>query len=500
MELVFPSFPILLIFLLFLFMLLKIMKRSQTNDGTSNLPPGPWKLPLIGNLHQLVSAESLSHYRLRDLAKKYGPLMHLQLGEISVVVVSSPEFAEQVMKTHDAKFASRPHNEIVRIASYNYSDVAFSPCGDYWRKLRNLYRLELLSPKQVQSFRSLREEEMSSLVNSIASKSGSVINLTDNFFTSTYGITARAAFGGKCKDNQVLIPVATETIRLMAGFYIADMFPSIKFLQSISGTRSKLERLHKELDRILENIINEHKKSDKMEENKDLVDILLELQGRDDLQFCLTTEGIKATIFDIFVGGSDTVATTMDWAMSELIKNPGLMKRVQDEVREVFNRKGKVDETGINEMKFLKLVIKETLRLHPAGPFLLPRESIERCEIKSFNVPAKTRVLVNAWAIARDPKYWSEPEIFKPERFLDLDIEYTGTNFKFIPFGAGRRMCPGTSYALASVEIALAMLLYHFDWKLPNGMKHEDLDMTEAFGLTARRKDDLCLIPIPYHP
>ncbi|XP_031282238.1 tabersonine 16-hydroxylase 2-like [Pistacia vera] len=158
-----------------------------------------------------------------------------------------------------------------------------------------------------------------------------------------------------------------------------------------------MEVLHQESDRILENVINEHKMSDKSEINKDLVDVLLGFQGCDDLQFSLTTENIKAVIFDVFVGGSDTVATTIDWAMSEMLKNQRLMKKAQDEVREVFNRKGKIDETSINEMKFLKLVIKETLRLHPLVPLLAPRECGERCEINGFNIPADTIIVMELW-------------------------------------------------------------------------------------------------------
>nr|XP_011468535.1 PREDICTED: cytochrome P450 71D9-like [Fragaria vesca subsp. vesca] len=149
--------------------------------------------------------------------------------------------------------------------------------------------------------------------------------------------------------------------------------------------------------------------------------------------------------------------------------------------------------------EYLKLVIQEVLRLHTPGPLLLPRECGERCEIDGYEIPVKTKVIVNAWAIGRDPNYWSEPETFNPERFLDTSIDYQGTYFEYIPFGAGRRMCPGILYGLASVELPLAMLLYHFDWKLPNGMKNEDLDMTEEFAAVVQRKQDLHLIPTPYH-
>ncbi|KDO62262.1 hypothetical protein CISIN_1g0110962mg, partial [Citrus sinensis] len=264
-----------------------------------------------------------------------------------------------------------------------------------------------------------------------------------------------------------------------------------------------VETLHQEGVRIVENIINEHKKRKatlkncKTGDDEDLVDVLLKIQGHGDLDSFLTTDHIKA---DIFAAGSETSATTVDWAMCEMMKNPRVMKKAQAEVREVFHRTGKVNETSIDEMKFLKLVVKETLRLHPAAPLLIPRECGQRCQINGFDIPVKARVIVNAWAIGRDPEYWTEPESFIPERFLDHSVDYKGTNFEYIPFGAGRRICPGMSFGLASVELPLAMLLYHFDWKLPNGIKHEDLDMTEAFGVTVRRKQDLCMTPIPYHP
>lgn len=185
--------------------------------------------------------------------------------------------------------------------------------------------------------------------------------------------------------------------------------------------------------------------------------------------------------------------------MTELLKNPKLMEEAQAEVRQVFNRKGTVDETGIHELKFLKSVIKETLRLHPPLS-LIPRECRTSCEIYAYNIPAKTKVLINAWAIGRDPKYWVQAERFRPERFLNSSIDYKGMDFEYLPFGSGRRMCPGISMALANVELPLAQLLYHFDWKLPSGLKPEDLDMTEAFGLTISKKEKLYLIPIPYHP
>ena len=183
-----------------------------------------------------------------------------------------------------------------------------------------------------------------------------------------------------------------------------------------------------------------------------------------------------------------------------MMKDSRVMKKAQAEVREVFNMKGRVDENYLNELKYLNLVVKETLRLHPPTPLLLPRECGEACEIHGLHIPAKSKVIVNAWAIGRDPNSWTEPERFYPERFIDSNIDYKGRNFEFIPFGAGRRMCPGSTFGFRTIELGLAMLLYHFDWKFPSGMTGEELNMGEVFGITMRRKDDLYLVPSPYHP
>lgn len=200
------------------------------------------------------------------------------------------------------------------------------------------------------------------------------------------------------------------------------------------------------------------------------------------------------------MAGGETSSTVIEWAMLEMLKNPKIMEEAQAEVRRVFGSKGNVEETkDLDELKFLASVIKETLRLHPPV-VLIPRESKESCVIDGYEIPAKTKFIVNAWAIGRDPKYWTEPERFQPERFLEStnSVDFKGSDFQFIPFGAGRRMCPGIWFALADVKLPLGQLLFHFDWKLPNGISRENLDMSESFGLTVRRKGDLYLIPIPY--
>ncbi|KAG4906209.1 hypothetical protein AAZX31_20G006400 [Glycine max] len=495
--------PPIMSFFLFMIVALKIGSNLKKTESSPNIPPGPWKLPIIGNIHHLVT--SAPHRKLRDLAKMYGPLMHLQLGEVFTIIVSSPEYAKEIMKTHDVIFASRPKILASDILCYESTNIVFSPYGNYWRQLRKICTLELFTQKRVNSFQPTREKELTNLVKMVDSHKGSPMNFTEAVLLSIYNIISRAAFGMECKDQEEFISVVKEAVTIGSGFNIGDLFPSAKWLQLVTGLRPKLERLHRQIDRILEGIINEHKQANSKgysEAKEDLVDVLLKFQdGNDSNQdICLSINNIKAIILDIFSAGGDTAASTINWAMAEMIRDSRVMEKVQIEVREVFNMKGRVDEICIDELKYLKSVVKETLRLHPPAPLLLPRECGQACEINGYHIPVKSKVIVNAWAIGRDPKYWSEAERFYPERFIDSSIDYKGTNFEYIPFGAGRRICPGSTFGLINVEVALAFLLYHFDWKLPNGMKSEDLDMTEQFGVTVRRKNDLYLIPVPSNP
>ncbi|KAH1054235.1 hypothetical protein AAZX31_08G315900 [Glycine max] len=506
MALLFLFFVALISFLFTILIVQKLGKKSKKTDDTTcdmHMPHGPRKLPIIGNIYNLICSQP--HRKLRDLAIKYGPVMHLQLGEVSTIVISSPDCAKEVMTTHDINFATRPQILATEIMSYNSTSIAFSPYGNYWRQLRKICILELLSLKRVNSYQPVREEELFNLVKWIASEKGSPINLTQAVLSSVYTISSRATFGKKCKDQEKFISVLTKSIKVSAGFNMGDLFPSSTWLQHLTGLRPKLERLHQQADQILENIINDHKEAKSKakgddSEAQDLVDVLIQYEDGSKQDFSLTKNNIKAIIQDIFAAGGETSATTIDWAMAEMIKDPRVMKKAQAEVREVFGMNGRVDENCINELQYLKLIVKETLRLHPPAPLLLPRECGQTCEIHGYHIPAKTKVIVNAWAIGRDPKYWTESERFYPERFIDSTIDYKGNSFEFIPFGAGRRICPGSTSALRTIDLALAMLLYHFDWNLPNGMRSGELDMSEEFGVTVRRKDDLILVPFPYHP
>nr|AZM65456.1 cytochrome P450 71D443-like protein [Sesuvium portulacastrum] len=487
------------LFTLFLTIILLKLLRA----GKGKLPPGPRKLPIIGNLHQLATTAALPHHRLAELARVHGPIMHLRLGESSTVIISSADMAREVLKTHDAVLCSRPSILLGETVFYGRTDIAFAPYGEHWRQVRKISALELFTPKRVLSFRPVREEEVRNLVRSLASEAWSVVNLSKKLFGLAFDITSRLAFSKKGKEQEQFRKLLADISDVGSGFSIGDLYPSIKYLHSITGMKRKLQDLVTRSDKILDPIIDDHissKKQGKTEE--DLVDVLLKFHEddlyHDDTHFSLTIQNIKAIVLDLFGAGSETASTTVEWAISELLKNPRVMQKAQEEVRQELQGVIEVDETNIEELKYLKLVIKETLRLHPPIPLLLPRESMERCKLNSYEIPPKTRVFINAWAIARDPKYWDDPEMFIPERFQDSSVDYRGNNFELIPFGAGRRICPGIGLGIANLQLTLAMLLYHFDWKLPNHFQAKDLDMDETFGIVSRRKNDLLVIPTIY--
>ncbi|XVF77125.1 hypothetical protein PTKIN_Ptkin14bG0015600 [Pterospermum kingtungense] len=433
--------------------------------------------------------------------------MQLQLGEVPTIVVSSAEIAKEVMKTNDIIFSQRLYALTAEVLSNNFKGIIFTPYGNYWTQIRKICMMELLSPSQVQSFQSIREEKVSDFVKSIASNEGSPVNLSENFFTLIWD-NCKGCLRQENQRAREIHKDYAEVVKLLSRFSLSDLYPTSEILKMISGIRIKLKKVHHASDNIVENIVNEHKErryrttkciDEQGEADLDLVDVLLKLQQQGDLEFPLTNDGIKTVIQDVFAAGSETSATVVEWAMSEMLKNPELMNKAQNEVRQVFGANGGVNEARIHELKNLRSIVKETLRLHPSAPLLIPRECSENCVIKGYDIPAKTKVIINAWTIGRDRNYWKEAEKFDPERFLDSSMDFRGTNFEYIPFGAGRRICPGMSFALPSVELPLANLLYHFNWRLPKGEKFEDLEMTKAFGVTVRRKHDLFLIPIPYH-
>ncbi|KAL3374485.1 hypothetical protein AABB24_006125 [Solanum stoloniferum] len=498
-----PWYSLLVPLFFFLFFLIQCFFTTSSNQ--KKLPPSPTKLPIIGNLHQLGS---LPHRSLHKLSKKYGPVMLLHLGSKPVLVASSVEAAREIMKTHDLVCSSRPKSSLADKLFYGSRDVGFSPYGEYWRQIKSIVVLHLLNNRRVQSYRDIREEETSNMIDKIRQECGSsssVIDLRDHFCFLTCNIISRVALGRKYDEGEggMNAKVTLDELgELFGTFNIGDYIPLLEWVNKLTGLDTKVEKVAKSLDTFLECVIEEHIiKNNKGEystgEAKDFVDVLLEVQNGKETGFPLQRDSLKAIILDIFSGGTDTTYTALEWIMTELLRHPRAMEKLQNEVRGLAQGKAEITEDDLGYMQYLKAVIKESLRLNPPIPLLIPRESTEDIELLGYHIPAKTGVIINAWSIGRDPLSWDDPEEYQPERFLNSNIDVKGLNFELIPFGAGRRGCPGTGFAIVVIELALARIVHKFNLALPEGLKPEDLDMTEGSGITIRRISPMLAVATP---
>ncbi|XVF49791.1 hypothetical protein PTKIN_Ptkin04bG0043900 [Pterospermum kingtungense] len=482
-----------LILLVSLLIWLKLAKGKKLN-----LPPSPPKLPIIGNIHQLGK---LPHRSFQDLSRKYGSLLLLQLGHNPTVVVSSAELARDILKNHDIVFSGRQKTTASTIFFYGGGDLGFSPYGEYWKRLRKICVNELLSPQRVHSFQFVRDDEVELVMDKIrrASLKGEYINLTNMLMIVQNNVVSRCVLSRRCEEetgSSKFGELGRTVVHRLADFCLGDIFPYLRWLDVLSGYTPSLKATFRELDAFLDQIVEEHKASkspDKFTSKKDFISIILQLQKDGLLEMDLTKDNIKAILLGMFIGGVDSSVTTTEWMMAELLRHPNIMKKVQEEVRNVVGKKSKIDLDDISKMEYLKCVIKETLRLHPPSP--APRETTASVKLGGYDIPSKTSVLINAWAIHRDPDWWEQPEEFIPERFKNSSVDYSGQDPHYIPFGFGRRGCPGMPFAVASIEKVSANLLYWFDWKLPPG---ENVDMSEVYGLAVSKKVPLHILPVPH--
>ncbi|XP_042012140.1 cytochrome P450 71A8-like [Salvia splendens] len=238
---------------------------------------------------------------------------------------------------------------------------------------------------------------------------------------------------------------------------------------------------------VLEGVIQERQLDEVKDVKEDFVDVLIETYNDRSVDSSIDLDSIKALLLDVFVGGTDTISSSTEWVMSELLRHPRVMEKLQSEVRGIVKQNQHIKPDDLENMGYMKAVIKETLRLHPPFP-IITRVTRKDVQIKGYDVASGTMVMINAWALGRDPVSWDEPEQIRPDRFLNSSIDLKGQDFELIPFEAGRRGCPGITYATVTMEILLANLVHKFDWKLPNGI---DLDMTESHGVTVHRASPL---------
>nr|TKR78878.1 cytochrome P450 family protein [Populus alba] len=474
--------------LFFLFICVKNLFHHRER----NLPPAPFALPVIGHLYLLKQPLYKS---LHSLLSRYGPTLSLRFGSRFVIVVSSPSVVEECFTKNDKIFANRPKSMAGDRLTYNYSAFVWAPYGDLWRKLRRLAVAEIFSSKSLRNSSTVREEEVSCLIRRLlkVSTSGTQnVELRLLFSTLASNVVMRVSAGKRCveeehagtKMEKQLLQDFKDKFFPSLAMNICDFIPILRVI-GFKGLEKNMKKLHGIRDEFLQNLIDEIRlklerttslKADEVtdgEERRSVAEILLCLQESEPEFY--TDEVIKSTVLAMFSAGTDTVAVTMEWAMSLLLNHPEILQKVREEIDSQVGQTRLVEELDLPKLKYLRCVINETLRLYPVVPLLLPRCPSEDCTVAGYKVPKGTILQVNAFAMHRDPKMWEQPDRFKPERFEATEEEKEG--IKFIPFGMGRRACPGSNMGMRAIMLAMAALFQCFEWERTGP---EMVDMTPA--------------------
>ncbi|WMV43689.1 hypothetical protein MTR67_037074 [Solanum verrucosum] len=429
------------------------------DNSNNGLPPGPRALPLIGNLHSL---DPELHTYFASLSQTYGPICRLWLGKKLGIIITSPALAREVLKDQDTIFANRDVPAAGREFSYGGNNIVWNPYGPKWHMLRKVCVREMLNVSTFNSVYALKRRELRQSINYFYNQAGSPVNVGEQMFLTVLNVITSMLWGG-----------------------------------TVRGVTKKMKVLAKSFDEIFESIIDQKQKLDRNgvgQESKDFLQVLLKLKDEADVKIPLTMTEIKALLMDMVLGGTDTTANTVEFAMAEIMHKPNVLRKLQQEVDTVVGKDNIVEESHIQQLQYLYAVMKEVLRIHSTAPFLVPHCPSETCTVGGYTVPKGSCVFINVWAIHRDPSIWENPTEFRPERFLDNKWDYSGNDFNYFPFGSGRRMCPGIVMAERMFMYSVASLIHSFDWKLPKG---ETLDLTEKFGVILKKKMPLVAIPTP---
>ncbi|CAI9093805.1 OLC1v1029385C1 [Oldenlandia corymbosa var. corymbosa] len=474
-----------------------IFTRKSTK-GMPPLPPGPKALPLVGNL---LSLDPELHTYFTNLSKSYGPILTLWLGKKVGIVISSPSLTKEVLKDQDTIFANRDVPAAGREATYGGADIVWNPYGPEWRMLRRVCVREMLSNATLDSVYALRRRELRQTINYFYSQSGKPVNIGEQMFLTVLNVITNMLWGGTVKGDErsslgaEFRHVINEITQCLGMPNVSDFYPGLARFD-LQGIQKKTKMLTGKFDKIFERLIEQRMKEvgGDVKESKDFLQFLLKLKDEGDGKTQFTLTHIKALLMDMVVGGTETTSNTVEFAMAEMMHNSETLTKVQQELETVVGKDRIVEESDIHKLPYLYAVMKETLRLHPALPLLVPHCPSESCIVGGYTIPKGARVFVNVWAVHRDPSIWENPLEFRPERFLNDKLDYSGNDFNYFPFGSGRRICAGTAMAERMFMFSLASLIHSFDWKVPDG---ETLDVEEKFGIVLKKRNALVAIPTP---
>ncbi|VVB05533.1 unnamed protein product [Arabis nemorensis] len=485
-----------------------------TKRRRARLPPGPYPWPVIGDMFQL--AGSPPHDSLTKLSRLHGPILTLRLGSMLTVVISSSNVAREIFKKHDTALAGRKIYEAMKGGKSSDGSLITAQYGAHWRMLRRLCNTQFFVPRRLDATSDVRSRCVDQMLRFVAEggQNGTkTIDVGRYFFLMAFNLIGNLIFSRDLLDpdskrGSEFFYHTGKVMEFAGKPNVADFFPFLRFLdpQGIRRqTQFHVERAFEIAGEFIKERteVRERKKSD--EKTKDYLDVLLEFRGSDGVDeepSRFSPRDINVIVFEMFSAGTDTTTSTLEWALAELLHNPRTLTKLQTELRTyIKSANQKLQEEDLPNLPYLSAVINETLRLHPPLPFLVPHKAMSTCHVlDKYTIPKETQILVNVWAIGRDPKTWVDPIVFKPERFISKPNprDFKGQHFEFLPFGSGRRMCPALPLATRVLPLALGSMVRSFDWVLANGFKAEEMDMGERIGITLRKDIPLEAIPIPY--
>ncbi|XP_044509865.1 cytochrome P450 81Q32-like [Mangifera indica] len=480
------------LFLLLLYFLPKYVLQIKRN-----LPPSPaLSLPIVGHLYLLKKP---LHRTLAKLSARYSPILFIRLGSRPAVLVSSPSAAEECFTKNDIIFANRPRFLAGKHLGYDYTTLVWASYGHHWRNLRRIASVEILSSNRLQMFSGIRLDEVRLLCKRLFKGSNGgqyqIVDMKSMFFEMTLNVMMRMIAGKRFYEENMadleeakkFKEIVTETFRLSGATNIVDFIPFLKWV-GLNNVEKSLVILQGKRDKFMQDLIEEHRRMRNdfasPDGSKTMINVLLSLQENEPEYY--TDHVIRGMMQVMLSAGTDTSAGTMEWALSNLLNNPKTILQAQAEIDTNVGQRRLIEESDMATLPYVNGILKETLRMYPVAPVLVPHESSEECSIGGFHVPRGTMLLVNMWLIQNDPNLWEEPSKFKPERFQRPEEEIG--KYMLLPFGAGRRGCPGEGLAMRIIGLALGTLIQCFEWKR---VGEEMVDMSEGGGLTMPKAQPL---------
>ncbi|KAM3357563.1 cytochrome CYP82D47 [Capsicum galapagoense] len=510
MDCPFSSYFHLLLFVLFTVSSI-LWKSRKTLTSTKILAPqvpGAW--PIIGHLHYLSVNKNVPFARtLGKLTDKYGPAFTIRIGISPYLIVSNWEVAKNCFTTNDKELSGRPATLASELIGYNYARFSYSNYGPYYRHVRKLVLQLVLSSSKLEKLKHVRISEIETSIKELYSWTNvkSTINISEWFEQLTLNIIVRMVRGKRYnrveedEEAQRMRKIFRDTMFVSGQVVLYDAIPFKLFKYvDFQGHIKSMKKIFKDFDGILQGWLDDHVRKENIidDENQDFIDAMLMVTDRDDFKAHGYSQStvIKSTVLSMIEDGSDTMAVHLTWIMSLLLNNPHVMKKAQEEIDTKIGKERWIEDSDVQDLVYLQAIVKETLRLYPPVPLLVPHEAVEDCKVAGYHVSKGTRLYVNVWQIHRDPNIYSDPESFMPERFLtkEIRIEGRGQHFEFIPFGSGRRSCPGMTFASLVTHVILGRLLQGFDISTPSNMP---IDMTEGLGITMPKANPVEVVITP---